>query len=237
MHNNLTVEIEARLPGPVIQLVRTAGRTAARCGFNSYLVGGIVRDILLNRPPADIDIMVDGDAVRLAGEMARQADGKLTIHKAFGTATFKLGNCRVDLSTCRGETYDRPGALPKVKPGDIRQDLFRRDFSINALAICINPGRFGLLIDYYGGSQDLADKLIRISHAKSFQDDATRIMRAVRYEQRLDFKLEHNTLKLLRRDLDMLDTISSDRLKREVAAGFVRYGDLDQPGFRHRAFL
>jgi tRNA nucleotidyltransferase (CCA-adding enzyme) len=216
MHNNLTVEIEARLPGPVIRLVRTVGRTAARCGFNSYLVGGIVRDILLNRPPADIDIMVDGDAVRLAGEMARQADGKLTIHKAFGTATFKLGNYRVDLSTCRSETYDRPGALPKVKPGDIRQDLFRRDFSINALAICINPGRFGLLIDYYGGSQDLKDKLIRISHAKSFQDDATRIMRAVRYEQRLDFKLEHNTLKLLRRDLEMLDTISSDRLKREV---------------------
>jgi len=216
MHNNLTAEIEARLPGPVIQLVRTVGRTAARCGFNSYLVGGIVRDILLNRPSADIDIMVDGDAVRLAAQMAGQAEGKLTIHKTFGTATFKLGKYRMDLSTCRSETYDRPGALPKVKPGDLREDLFRRDFGVNAMAICINPGRLGLLIDYYGGSQDLEDRLIRILHGKSFQDDATRIMRAVRYEQRLDFKLEHSTLKLLRHDLEMLDTISSDRLKHEV---------------------
>ena len=216
MHNNLTAEIEARLPGPVIQLVRTVGIAAARCGFNSYLVGGIVRDMLLNRPSADIDIMIEGEAIDLAQAIANNAGAKLTVHKAFGTASYRIGDYRVDLSTCRGEAYDRPGALPRVKPGDICDDLLRRDFSINAMAICINPVDFGLLTDLCGGAADLEDRVIRVMHDRSFEDDATRIMRAVRYEQRLGFKLERKTALLLRRDADMLDTISGDRLKHEV---------------------
>jgi len=216
MHNNLTAEIEAGLPGPVIRLVRSVGLAASRYGFNSYLVGGMVRDILLNRPIADIDIMIEGDAIELASSIAGSHQAKLTIHRAFGTAGFNLEGHRIDLSTCRGESYDRPGALPRVRPGDICDDLLRRDFSINAMAICINPVDFGLLTDLYGGRADLAAGLIRVMHDGSFEDDATRIMRAVRYEQRLGFKLERRTALLLRRDAGMLDTIGSDRLKHEV---------------------
>ncbi len=216
MHNNLTAEIEARLPGPVTQLVRTVGRTAARHGFNSYLVGGIVRDILLNRPSADIDIMIDGDAIKLARAIADNAGARLFVHKAFGTARFDLEGYRIDLSTCRSESYDRPGALPRVKPGNICDDLLRRDFSINAMALCINPTDFGVLTDLYGGVADLEGRVIRVMHDRSFEDDATRIMRAVRYEQRLSFKLERRTARLLKLDIDMLDSISGDRLKHEV---------------------
>jgi len=216
MHNNLTAEIEARLPEPVIRLVKTVGITAARYGFNSYLVGGIVRDILLKRPSADIDIMIEGDAIKLARDVIDRSQAKLTIHKTFGTASFALEGYRIDLSTCRGESYDRPGALPRVRPGDICDDLLRRDFSINAMAICINPVDFGLLTDLYGGIADLEGRVIRVMHDRSFEDDATRIMRAVRYEQRLNFKLERKTVLMLKQDANMLDTISSDRLKHEV---------------------
>jgi tRNA nucleotidyltransferase (CCA-adding enzyme) len=216
MHNNLTAEIEANLPGQAVRLVRTVGLAASRCGFNSYLVGGMVRDILLHRPIADIDIMIEGDAIELASSIADSHQAKLTVHRAFGTAGFNLEGLRIDLSTCRGESYDRPGALPRVRPGDICDDLLRRDFSINAMAICINSTDFGLLTDLYGGRADLEGRLIRVMHDRSFEDDATRIMRAVRYEQRLGFKLERRTALLLRRDAGMLDTISSDRLKHEV---------------------
>jgi len=226
MHNNLTAEIEARLPGPVIRLVRTVGITAARCGFNSYLVGGIVRDMLLNRPAADIDIMVEGEAIDLAQAIADKAWAKLTVHKAFGTASYRIGDYRVDLSTCRGEVYDHPGSLPRVRPGDICDDLLRRDFSINAMAVCINPVDFGLLTDLCGGSADLEGRLIRVLHDRSFEDDATRIMRALRYEQRLGFKLERKTALLLKRDAGMLDTISNDRIKHEV----LLWLDEPQPG-------
>jgi tRNA nucleotidyltransferase (CCA-adding enzyme) len=212
MIDNLADLISEKLQRPVSRLVEAAGRAAAKSDMGLYLVGGIVRDLMLGRPGNDIDMMVEGDALNLAANLHK----KPVIHKKFGTATFKLGNYRIDLATCRSESYDHPGALPAVKPGTIKQDLFRRDFTINALAVCLKPGRFGRLIDYYGGRQDLEDKLVRILHAKSFQDDATRIMRAVRYEQRLGFKLETVTLKTLRSDLEMLDTISADRLRHEL---------------------
>jgi tRNA nucleotidyltransferase (CCA-adding enzyme) len=221
MIDNLADLISEKLPRPVFRLVEAAGRAAAKSDMGLYLVGGIVRDLMLGRPGNDIDMMVEGDALKLAANLHK----KPVIHKKFGTATFKLGNYRIDLATCRSESYDHPGALPAVKPGTIKQDLFRRDFTINALAVCLKPGRFGRLIDYYGGRQDLVDKLVRILHANSFQDDATRIMRAVRYEQRLGFKLETVTLKTLRRDLDMLDTISGDRLRHEL----ILWLEEDQP--------
>ncbi|MGA2368252.1 MAG: hypothetical protein ABSF74_06760 [Dehalococcoidia bacterium] len=216
MNEKLADLISEKLPAPVFRLIETAGRTAAVSGIDLYLVGGIVRDLLLGRTSGDIDMMVEGDALQLAATLAGKLHKKPVLHKRFGTATFKLGDYRIDLTTCRSESYDHPGALPRVKPGNIKQDLFRRDFTVNALAVCLKPGRFGRVIDYYGGRQDLEDKLVRILHAKSFQDDATRIMRAVRYEQRLGFKLEPVTLKTLIRDLDMLDTISGDRLRHEV---------------------
>ncbi|MCX5993859.1 MAG: hypothetical protein NT177_06540 [Chloroflexi bacterium] len=204
-----------RLPPPLLKLIVTAGRLADKSGIKVYLVGGIVRDLMLGRPPVDIDIMAEGDAVRLARQMAQEPGARLTVHSAFGTASIKIDGFGIDLATCRSEDYMYPGALPRVRAGGIRDDLQRRDFTINAMAVCINTSNRGELTDLFGGRQDLAEGLVRVLHNKSFQDDATRMMRAVRYEQRLGFKLENSTSKLLKRSLDMLDTISGDRLKNE----------------------
>lgn len=137
-------------------------------------------------------------------------------HSRFGTAKIRWHKWSVDLATVRSETYERPGALPTVKPGSLESDLFRRDFTINAMALELAPGRYGRLIDLYGGRSDLEKKLLRILHEKSFIDDATRIWRAIRYEQRLDFNIEPETLRLLKRDIPMLDTISGDRIRHEL---------------------
>ncbi len=206
-----------KLPEPVYRFIVTAGKEADKLGYRIYLVGGIVRDLILSQPGKDIDIMVEGNAPALARVLTEiTGSKKMVIHAKFGTATFHLDNYRLDFATCRSETYSRPGALPSVKPGTIQDDLLRRDFTVNAIAININPSNFGEIVDLYGGLQDLSNGLIRILHDNSFQDDATRIMRAVRYEQRLNFRLENNTEDLLKNNLDMLDTISPDRLKREV---------------------
>jgi tRNA nucleotidyltransferase (CCA-adding enzyme) len=122
----------------------------------------------------------------------------------------------VDLATARSETYARPGALPNVSPGSIADDLRRRDFTINAMAANLSPGRFGALVDPFSGEADLSRGLIRILHDRSFIDDATRMLRAVRYEQRFGFRLEGSTSLLLRRDLSMLETISGDRVRHEL---------------------
>ncbi len=205
-----------RLPPPLLKLALTAGRLAAESGARVYLVGGIVRDLMLDRPCMDIDLAVEGDAVSLAIRMAEQLGARRTVHGTFGTASLRLDGYSVDLATCRSETYRRPGALPHVKPGNLRDDLKRRDFTINAMAIGINEPNPGVLIDLFHGQSDLSQGLVRILHNKSFQDDATRMMRAVRYEQRLGFELERSTAGLLKRSLDMLDTISGDRLKKEL---------------------
>jgi len=206
-----------RLPPPILKLILAAGRLAEKSDIRAYLVGGIVRDLMLGRPSPDIDIMAEGDAVGLARQMAEKLGARLTVHRDFGTASLKIDGFSVDMATCRNEDYLHPGALPVVKPGSIRDDLQRRDFTINAMAVCINRPNQGELTDLFGGRHDLDRGLVRVLHDKSFQDDATRIMRAVRYEQRLGFRLESSTLKLLRRSLDMLDTISGDRLKNELA--------------------
>ena len=206
-----------RLPPQLLKLLLTAGRLADKSGIRAYIVGGIVRDLMLGRSSVDIDIMAEGDAVRLARQMAEKLGARLTIHSAFGTASIKIDGFSVDLATCRSEDYQRPGALPRVRAGSIRDDIQRRDFTINAMAVCINAANRGDLTDLFGGRQDLEKGLVRVLHDKSFQDDATRMMRAVRYEQRLGFKLESSTSKLLVHSLEMLDTISGDRLKNELA--------------------
>ncbi|MCX6004858.1 MAG: hypothetical protein NT082_04220 [Chloroflexi bacterium] len=200
--------------------------------YGLYLVGGVVRDLLLDRKSDDIDIMVEGDAIKLADLLAQLPNTRITSYRKFGTSTLKVDDFRIDLATCRRETYSRPGALPSVKSGDITEDLFRRDFTINAMSLCINPGKFGELIDIYNGKQDLEKKLIRVLHSESFTDDATRIMRAIRYEQRLNFKLETKTEKLIARDLDMLDSISGDRLRKEISLWF---SELQPEKILHRA--
>ncbi|MCX6008528.1 MAG: hypothetical protein NTW48_00530 [Chloroflexi bacterium] len=216
MSGNLSSQLEKYLPQPVLALVKIAGQEASELGLGLYLVGGVVRDLFLDRANFDFDLVVEGDAISLAQRLAKDSQAKLTVHSRFGTAKLDYPGFSLDLATARSETYSKPGALPTVKPGSLKDDLVRRDFSINAMALCLNPQRFGELIDLYDGKDDLDNRLIRILHPNSFIDDATRILRAIRYEQRLSFKLEAKTEKLLRRDVAMLNTISGDRIRHEL---------------------
>jgi len=179
------------------------------------MVGGSVRDVLLDRNTEDIDMVVEGDAIVLARSLSKSLEGQVTTHPRFGTAKLRIGNLNVDVVRARSEVYEKPGALPTIKPGLLKDDLARRDFTINAMAVSITPDNFGELVDYHNGLTDLKSGLIRILHPNSFVDDATRILRAIRYEQRLGFKIEPNTDKLLKRDLAMIDTVSGDRLRHE----------------------
>ena len=213
---NLSRKIEEQLPAELVTFVRRAGEITARQGQELYLVGGVVRDLLLGETNLDLDLVVEGDAIELAQRLAEINQAKITTHPQFNTAKLQWNRWSVDLATARSETYAKPGALPKVTPSSIASDLFRRDFTINAMAICLSPTRYGELLDPHGGKDDLKHKLIRILHEKSFIDDATRIWRGLRYEQRLDFQLEETTLKLLERDISMLDIISADRIRYEL---------------------
>jgi tRNA nucleotidyltransferase (CCA-adding enzyme) len=216
MSQNLSLQLEKYLPAPVLALVKIGGQEASELGQELYLVGGVVRDLFLGRANFDFDLVVEGDAISLARKLAKDSQAKLKIHSRFGTAKLDYPDFSLDLATARSETYSKPGTLPTVKPGSLKDDLIRRDFSINAMALYLNPQRFGELIDLYHGKDDLERRLIRILHPKSFIDDATRILRAIRYEQRLGFKLEAETEKLLRHNVAMLDTISGDRIRHEL---------------------
>ncbi|MDI6814888.1 MAG: CCA tRNA nucleotidyltransferase [Dehalococcoidales bacterium] len=196
--------------------MQVAGEMAQSQGQSLYLVGGAVRDLLLGQTNLDLDLVVEGDAINLGQQLIQIKPGKIITHPRFGTAKLRWSKWSIDLATARSETYVKPGALPRVKPGSIDSDLFRRDFTINTMAIELNPSHYGQLIDLYGGMADLEYKLIRVLHEKSFSDDATRIWRGLRYEQRLNFQLEPATLQLLKQDIPMLDTISGDRIRQEL---------------------
>jgi len=193
---------------------------AVRRGAQVYLVGGSVRDLLLGREHVDLDVAVEGDAIGLARELAEARQGRLVVHQAFGTASVELGASRVDLAQARAETYSRPGALPTVRAASIDEDLRRRDFTVNAMALRLTPRSAGELLDPQGGRRDLERRLIRVLHDASFRDDATRMLRAIRYGARLGFRLEEETARLLRRDLSYLDAISGARLRAELVAMF-----------------
>jgi tRNA nucleotidyltransferase (CCA-adding enzyme) len=174
-----------------------------------YLVGGAVRDLLLDRGRADIDIVVEGDAAALAARLGAE----VVAHERFGTAKARLDGHEVDIATARSESYPHPGALPLVEPAaTIEEDLARRDFTINAMAIPLDGET--RLIDPYGGQADLARKQLRVLHPDSFVDDPTRAIRAARYAARFDFSLESETEPLLRRA--DLDTVSVDRREAEL---------------------
>jgi len=207
--------IEKQLPPELVNFMWVAGEMANSRGEKLYLVGGVVRDLFMEQPNFDLDVVVEGSAIELAQQL-KLDKGKITTHSRFNTAKLQWHDWNIDLATARSETYEKPGALPTVTPGPIEQDLSRRDFTINAMAIRLNPGYYGKLVDPHGGRDDLQAKRIRILHDKSFTDDATRIWRALRYEQRLDFHLEKKTSSLLQRDIPMLETISADRIRYEI---------------------
>jgi len=214
---NLTDKINKQLPQDLVDFMHLAGETAAAENQRLFLVGGVVRDILLETENFDLDIVTEGDAIQLASKLADIKMGSVIAHSRFNTAKIQWDRWTVDIATTRIESYDHPGALPRVKCNhDIECDLFRRDFTINAMAVHLNPDRFGVLIDIFKGQSDLDRKIIRILHDESFQDDATRIWRAVRYEQRLGFRIERNTMLLLKRHLPYLDSISGDRVRNEL---------------------
>ena len=208
--------MEAGLTKERLALIDMAARIAGEEGVPLHLVGGAVRDLILGRPAEDLDLVVEGDAETLASVIAKRLSGDVVSRSQFATVKLKVGGDSLDMITARNESYPRPGALPQIAHGTMREDLARRDFSINAMAYPLHLGPRAGLLDPHGGREDLQRGLVRSLHDGSFADDATRSMRAVRYEQRLRFALEERTESLLRRDLSMLDTISGDRLRREL---------------------
>ena len=210
-------------------------RLAEAAGVAAYLVGGPVRDALLGVPLSDLDITVTGDAPALAQQLAAETGGRLTVHRRFGTAAVAWAdagdNTNVDLVTTRSETYPVPAALPVVRPGNLADDLARRDFTINAMARPLGDygdGNYGGpdygdggagIIDPHGGQADLRDGIIRTLHRQSFRDDPTRILRAVRYEQRFGFRIAADTLCDLQsaRDAGAIALLSADRVRHELA--------------------
>lgn len=215
--------IEEALPPPLVDLVKEASRTATEMGFALYFVGGLVRDLLLGLPNLDIDLVVEGEAIALAQRLAEVKGGRVHGHARFGTAKWILEGTAyadvvpyIDFVTARTEFYDHPTALPQIERSSIKQDLHRRDFTINAMAISLEEKNYGQLLDFYGGIRDLEQGLIRVLHSLSFVEDPTRMLRAVRLEQRLGFRIEERTLELIENALDLLDRVSADRVRSEL---------------------
>ena len=186
-----------------------------------YLVGGTVRDILLGEPNFDVDIVVVGDAIGLADELAKRLEGRVRAHRTFGTAVVLYGDeGRVDVVTARSESYHAPAVLPTVEPGTIDEDLHRRDFTINAMAVSLKGDAVGELVDPFSGRADLDVGRIRILHDRSFIDDPTRILRAIRYEDRYGFRMDDDTVRLARECIATghVGDLSGARLRDELEA-------------------
>jgi tRNA nucleotidyltransferase (CCA-adding enzyme) len=186
-----------------------------------YLVGGAVRDVLMDEPNFDVDIAVEGDGIAFGRELAQALGGRIVSHEKFGTAVVVYdGRRHVDVATARTEFYEYPAALPRVEQATLRQDLFRRDFTVNAMAVSLKGEDFGRLIDYFGGLRDLEGEVVRVLHNLSFIDDPTRIFRAIRYESRYGFRMEAHTLGLARAcvEMNLVGELSSSRLRDELQA-------------------
>ena len=214
--SNVANLMEGRLSPAQLDLLRRASKASAGLGVDLYLVGGTVRDILLDRRPLDLDLAAVGDAPDFELGLAEQLDGEVLARSQFGTAKLRIGRADMDIAAARNESYERPGALPTVAPGTIDEDLARRDFSVNAMAVSLNEETWGDLLDPFNGRRDLQQGHIRVLHSGSFVDDATRILRSVRYAQRLEFQIDAETQRLLSRDLGYLDGISGDRIRHEL---------------------
>ena len=222
------------LPAPLLDLLKEAGAAASALSFPLYAVGGFVRDLLLSQPNFDVDLVVEGDAIRLAQALAQRLGGRVRSHRRFGTAKWILPETIVlaggdgithagsdlpeslDFVSSRTEFYEHPTALPTVERSSIKQDLHRRDFTINTLAVRLTPDHWGELLDFYGGRKDLADGIIRVLHSLSFVEDPTRILRAARFEQRFRFRIEPRTAELIADALDLLDRVSAERIRHEL---------------------
>ncbi len=196
-------ERKLTVPEELKPMLEKIGNTARELGYRVYLVGGVVRDLLMKKGIWDLDLVVEGDAIKLAKRLAEEWIVDCHAFPDFGTAHIKVGGYKLEFATTRRETYPHPGSYPMVEWATLREDLLRRDFTINAMALSINPEDFGTLIDYFGGLRDLKDRIIRVLHPMSFVEDPVRILRALRFAGRFDFKLSKGTEKLLRSAVEM----------------------------------
>ena len=211
--------LREQLPERLQQLLRDMGAVGERLGVDVYAVGGFVRDLLLNQENLDVDIVVDGDGIALASEYVREHDCRIRTHEKFGTAVIIFPDgFKVDVASTRLEYYVEPGALPTVEQASIKIDLYRRDFTVNTLAIALNPPHFGELLDFFGAQRDLREKAIRVLHNLSFVEDPTRVFRAIRFEQRLGFTMGIHTEHLLSSAVGMgfLEKVGGGRIFNEL---------------------
>ena len=219
---NLSGLMASLLKDPVSSLLRRMGERATSMGMRAYVVGGFVRDLLLGRLNEDLDIVIEGDAVAFLESWIKNG-ARVAIHQRFRTGTIVFPDGRkVDVATARREFYEYPVAQPQVSIDSIKHDLYRRDFSVNAMALSITAGDWGTLVDYFGGRRDIKDRLLRVLHNLSFVEDPTRAIRGIRLEQRLGFRIEDNTLRLLENCIKdgLLTLLSGVRLRSEVEPHF-----------------
>jgi len=211
--------VDALLPPSVRETLTNLGETADTGDFTAHVVGGFVRDMILGRPNLDIDIVVEGDGVAFAEAAASRLGARIKVHRRFGTAVIVFSReFHVDVASSRAEYYTRPGALPTVERSSLRQDLLRRDFTINAMSACLDPECFGVIADPFGGLADLKAGVVRVMHALSFVDDPTRVLRAARFEQRYRFAMDAHTEQLARRAVAMglVEEVSGARIREEL---------------------
>lgn len=235
IHGEYRQQLES-LPPHQLALLRLVADEAASRSLPLYIVGGFVRDLIMGHPGSDFDIVVEGDAIALARALAKKHGGKVTAHPSFGTARLVLENRKkqgiessedaayplisalysLDFTTARRETYSRPAALPDVRPSSIEDDMRRRDFTINTLALRLDGAHFGELYDICNGAADIKRGLIRVLHDASFHDDPTRMFRAARYEQRYGFNIEPHTLQLIGAARSLIAELSAERVRHEL---------------------
>lgn len=216
---NLEKLMRERLPSRLMSVLNLAGQLADELGFRVYCVGGFVRDLLLRVPNFDVDLVVEGEGAVLTRALANHLGAKERVHERFGTGVVILPDgSKIDVATARTEYYEFPAALPKVERSSIREDLYRRDFTINTLAICLNPDCVGDLLDYFGGRKDLEQGCIRILYNFSFVEDPTRILRAIRFEQRYGFQIDADTLRFAQDAIErrLLGKLSYKRILQEL---------------------
>ena len=216
---NLSGMLKERLPQKVIELLKEFGAIADDLGFGIYLVGGLVRDIFLKFDNLDVDIVIEGDGIRFAREFAKDHSVRVRSHQKFGTAVLIFPDgFKVDVATARIEYYKSPGAPPIVETSSLKLDLYRRDFTMNTLAVSLSKRSFGTLIDYFGAQKDIKDKALRVLHNLSFVEDPTRMLRAIRFEQRFGFTIGKLTLALMKTaaKMDWADSLASRRILWEL---------------------
>lgn len=207
------------LPKYILELLQKIGQLAEEKRYQAFVVGGFVRDLLLGVENLDLDIVIEGDGIAFAYYFAGMMKALVKSHEKFGTAVVTLpAGFKVDIATARREFYEFPAALPKVEVATIKDDLYRRDFTINAMAVKLNPKEFGHLLDFFGGWNDLKHRKIKVLYNLSFVEDPTRIFRAIRFEQRYGFTIEKDTENFIRQAVngDLFAQLSYERLRTEL---------------------